>query len=40
MRSGVLGSGNMAGALGRLWAGQCHEVLFGGRDRLSAYARL
>ena len=32
MRIGFLGSGNMGGALGRLWAEQGHEVLFGGRD--------
>lgn len=41
MRIGILGSGRMGGALGRLWAGQGHAVLFGGRDaaRTEAAAR-
>lgn len=29
MRIGILGAGNVGGALGRVWTGQGHEVMFG-----------
>lgn len=32
MKIGVIGAGNVGGALGRLWARQGHEVVFGVRD--------
>ncbi len=32
MRLAIIGSGNVGGALGRLWAGNGHEVTFGSRD--------
>jgi NADPH-dependent F420 reductase len=31
MRIGILGTGNIGGGLGRLWAGLGHEVMFGSR---------
>lgn len=36
MKIGILGAGNVGGALGKLWAGQGHEVFFGARDPQSA----
>ncbi|OPF70499.1 NADP oxidoreductase [Streptomyces antioxidans] len=38
MRIGVLGTGNMADALGTQWAGAGHELLIGGRSRPKAEA--
>jgi 8-hydroxy-5-deazaflavin:NADPH oxidoreductase len=32
MRIGILGAGNIGGALGRQWAARGHEILFGVRD--------
>ncbi|MCK6445814.1 MAG: NADPH-dependent F420 reductase [Planctomycetes bacterium] len=32
MKIGILGSGNVGGTLGELWAARGHEVLFGRRD--------
>lgn len=32
MKIGVIGAGNVGGALGTLWAGKGHEVVFGVRD--------
>ena len=32
MKIGIIGAGNVGGALGTLWAGKGHEVLFGVRD--------
>lgn len=32
MKIGVIGAGNVGGALGKLWAGKGHEVVFGVRD--------
>lgn len=32
MKIGVIGNGNMGGALGRLWASRGHEVMFGSRN--------
>ncbi|MEV5754112.1 NAD(P)-binding domain-containing protein [Actinoallomurus sp. NPDC052308] len=39
MRIGILGAGNMAGALGAQWARAGHEVLVGARDRDKAAKR-
>ncbi|MCO5996593.1 NADPH-dependent F420 reductase [Actinoallomurus rhizosphaericola] len=39
MRIGILGAGNMAGALGAQWARAGHEVLVGARDRDKAVRR-
>ncbi|MFD8689634.1 NADPH-dependent F420 reductase [Streptomyces sp. NPDC059651] len=41
MRIGILGTGNMADALGTQWAGAGHQILFAGRspDRARALAR-
>ncbi|MBC8138857.1 MAG: NAD(P)-binding domain-containing protein [Fibrella sp.] len=33
MNIGIIGSGNIGGTLGALWAGTGHHVLFGGRDQ-------
>ena len=38
MRIGILGTGNMAAALGGAWVGAAHEVLVGGRDPAKAAA--
>ncbi|WP_327010816.1 NAD(P)-binding domain-containing protein [Dactylosporangium sp. NBC_01737] len=38
MRIGILGTGNMAAALGGAWAGAAHQVLIGGRDPAKAAA--
>lgn len=32
MKIGVIGTGNVGGALGKLWAGKGHQVVFGARD--------
>lgn len=32
MKIGIIGAGNVGGALGTLWAGKGHEVVFGVRD--------
>jgi predicted dinucleotide-binding enzyme len=32
MKIGVIGSGNVGGALGKLWAGKGHEIVFGARN--------
>jgi predicted dinucleotide-binding enzyme len=32
MHIGILGAGNVGGALGRLWAAQGHAIMFGVRD--------
>ncbi len=32
MKIGVIGAGNVGGALGKLWAGKGHEIVFGVRD--------
>lgn len=32
MKIGIVGAGNVGGTLGRLWAGQGHDVMFGVRD--------
>ena len=32
MKIGIIGSGNVGGALGRRWAKNGHQVIFGGRD--------
>lgn len=32
MKIGIIGTGNMGGGLGRIWAGKGHEVLFASRD--------
>lgn len=32
MRIGIIGTGNMADALGSRWAAAGHQVLFGGRS--------
>ncbi|MCO5967181.1 NADPH-dependent F420 reductase [Actinoallomurus soli] len=39
MRIGILGAGNMAGALGAQWVRAGHEVLVGARDRDKAVRR-
>lgn len=39
MKIAVIGTGNIGGSLGRLWAQRGHEVLFGSRDPASARAR-
>lgn len=36
MKIGILGAGNVGGALGKLWASQGHEIFFGVRDPHSA----
>lgn len=36
MKIGILGAGNVGGALGKLWANQGHQVFFGVRDPQSA----
>lgn len=36
MKIGILGAGNVGGALGKLWANQGHEIFFGVRDPRSA----
>ncbi len=36
MKIGILGAGNVGGALGKLWASQGHEIFFGVRDPRSA----
>ena len=38
MNIGIIGTGNMGGALGARWAGNGHSVLFGSRDRNKAKA--
>lgn len=38
MRIGVLGTGNMAQALGTQWAGAGHQLLFAGRSAVRARA--
>ncbi len=32
MKIGVIGAGNVGGALGKLWAGKAHEIVFGVRN--------
>lgn len=32
MRIGIIGAGNVGGTLGKIWAGQGHQVMFGARD--------
>jgi NADPH-dependent F420 reductase len=32
MKIGIIGTGNMGSGLGKLWAGQGHEVMFGSRE--------
>jgi 8-hydroxy-5-deazaflavin:NADPH oxidoreductase len=39
MRIGILGTGNMADALGGQWAARGHEIMVGGRDAGRAAAR-
>jgi len=41
MKVGIIGTGNMGSGLGKLWAAQGHEVMFGSRepDRAKALAR-
>lgn len=39
MKIGIIGSGNIGGTLGRHWATQGHEVVFGARDPNSPKAR-
>ncbi len=39
MKIGILGAGNMGGTLGRLWAEQGHQILFGVRDEQSFKAQ-
>lgn len=36
MKIGIIGTGHVGGALGRLWAAKGHEILFGSRDPHSA----
>jgi predicted dinucleotide-binding enzyme len=36
VKIGVIGAGNVGGALGKLWAGKGHEIVFGARDPQSA----
>lgn len=36
MKIGVIGTGNIGGTLGKLWADQGHEIMFGMRDTQSA----
>jgi predicted dinucleotide-binding enzyme len=38
VKIGVIGTGNMGGGLGRLWARKAHEVFFGSRDARKAQA--
>ena len=38
MKLGIIGTGNMGGGLGRLWARKAHEVFFGSRDPKKAQA--
>lgn len=39
MKIGVIGAGNVGGALGKLWAAKGHAVVFGVRDPKSAKSR-
>lgn len=32
MKIGIIGTGNVGGALGTIWAGKGHEIVFGARD--------
>ena len=38
VKLGIIGTGNMGGGLGRLWARKAHEVFFGSRDPKKAQA--
>ena len=36
MKIGVIGAGNVGGALGKLWADKGHEIVFGVRELQAA----
>jgi predicted dinucleotide-binding enzyme len=39
MNIGIIGTGDVGSALGRLWAGRGHAIMFGSRDPQSARVR-